>query len=44
MFQSRVVKKIQIYILHSKTSFENLAVYIGIDIFVNCNWVDTRWQ
>jgi len=18
--------------------------YIGIDIFVNCNWVDTQWQ
>jgi hypothetical protein len=18
--------------------------YIDIDIFVNCNWVDTRWQ
>jgi hypothetical protein len=24
--------------------WKNLSIDIDIDIFVNCNWVDTRWQ
>jgi hypothetical protein len=27
----------------SNTVF-NVIIDIDIDIFVNCNWVDTRWQ
>jgi hypothetical protein len=24
--------------------YKILLIYIDIDVFVNCNWVDTRWQ
>ena len=30
--------------IHSRTSRRDVGFVIGIDIFVNCNWVATRWQ
>jgi hypothetical protein len=29
---------------HLGTGYEVTCIFIDIDIFVNCNWVDTRWQ
>jgi hypothetical protein len=31
-------------LLGLESDFAEILIAIDIDIFVNCNWVDTRWQ
>ena len=36
--------KYQVQCIRKKKSYKYFAAFLIFDIFVNCNWVATRWQ